>query len=156
MSRNEDKYYDSQRSVFDSNINPSKNRIFPTSSFLKRKAFTKDSESSTKYQTPQSYPNAYPFGKTSSPSRKDKMKSFRQEIVEQVKVRVEELQSKMKSKSDMFYVMRHMGKKYLWINLLRWLSSLRVRWLSNTVHEGYLDRNKKGMLSIFDLDRVRS
>ena len=44
---------------------------------------------------------------------KIKMKSFRQEIVEQVKVRVEELQSRMKSKSDMFYVMRHMCKKYL-------------------------------------------
>ena len=32
VSRNkdEDKYNDSQRSVFDSNINPSKNRTFPT------------------------------------------------------------------------------------------------------------------------------
>ena len=79
---------------------------------------------------------------------KIKMKSFRQEIVQQVKVRVEELQLRMKSESDMFYVMRHMCKKYLWINLLRWLSSPRVRWLTNPVHEGYLDRNKNGMLSI--------
>ena len=57
VSRNEDedKYNDSQRSVFDSNINPSKNRKFPTSSFLKKANFTKDSESSSKYQTPQSY-----------------------------------------------------------------------------------------------------
>ena len=78
VSRNEDedKYNESQRSVFESNINPSKNRTFSTSSFLKRTAFTKDSESSTKYQTPQSYPNAYPFGKTSSPSRKDKNEEF--------------------------------------------------------------------------------
>ena len=78
VSRNEDedKYNDSQRSFLDSNINPSKNRIFSTSSFLKRTAFTKDSESSSIYQTPQSYPNAYSFGQTSSPSRKDKNEEF--------------------------------------------------------------------------------
>ena len=54
VNRNEDKdkYNDSKRSVFDRNINPSKNRAFPTLSFLKRTAFTKDSKSSSKYQTP--------------------------------------------------------------------------------------------------------
>ena len=34
-----------------------------------------------------------------------------QEVVQQVKVRVKELQSKMKRKSDIFYMMRHMCKK---------------------------------------------
>ena len=75
-NEDEDKYNDSQRSFFDSNTNPSKDQTFPTSSFLKRTAFTKDSESSSKYQTPQSYLNAYSFGKTSSPSRKDKNEEF--------------------------------------------------------------------------------
>ena len=78
VSRNEDedKYNDIQISVFDSNINLSENRTSPTSSLLKRTAFTKDLESSRKYQTPQSYSNAYPFDKTSSPSRKDKNEEF--------------------------------------------------------------------------------
>ena len=100
-----------QNSAFISNSNLHKKQAFPTSSFLKRTAFTRDSESNDKYQTPQRYPNAALFDKTSSPSRQDRNEEFRQEIVQQVKVRVEELQSRMKSKSDMFYVMRHMCKK---------------------------------------------
>ena len=90
----------------------------PTSSFIKRAAFARDSDSPSKYQTPQKYLNAPSFSKTlgpsirlNSPSIQDSNEIFRQEVVEQVKVRVEELQSKMKSKSDMFYVMRHMCKK---------------------------------------------
>ena len=90
----------------------------PTSNFIKRAAFTRDSDSSSKYQTPQKYLNAPSFSKTLGPSNRlnsssiqDSNEIFRQEVVEQVKVRVEELQSKMKSKSDMFYVIRHMCKK---------------------------------------------
>ena len=47
VSRNEDedKYNESQRSVFESNINIFKIRTFSTSSFIKRTAFMKDSES---------------------------------------------------------------------------------------------------------------
>ena len=90
----------------------------PTSSFVKRAAFTRDSDSSSKYQTPQKYLNATSFSKALGPSNRlnsssiqDSNEIFRQEVVEQIKVRVEELQSKMKSKSDLFYVMRHMCKK---------------------------------------------
>ena len=89
-----------------------------TSSFIKRAAFTRDLDSSSKYQTPQKYLNAPSFSKTLGPSNRlnsssiqDSNEIFRQEVVEKIKVRVEELQLKMKSKSDMFYVMKHMCKK---------------------------------------------
>ena len=109
-----------QKSAFNINANPYNKQVLPTSSFIKRTAFIKDSESSSKYQTPQRYSNVVPFGKvthssnkTNLSSRLDQNEEFRREVVEQVKIRVEELQSKMKGKSDMFYVMRHMCKEHL-------------------------------------------
>ena len=107
-----------QKSAFTGNSNLNKKQAFITSSFLKRSAFTRDSDLHDKYQTPQKYPDAplsikspSPSTRAYLPSRQDSNERFRQEVVQQVKVRVEELQSKMKSKSDMFYVMRHMCKK---------------------------------------------
>ena len=144
-----------QKSAFTSNSNLNKKQAFPSSSFLKRTAFTRDSESNDKYKTPQKCPDAVFSVKPPSPSRKDSNEKFRQEVVQQVKVRVEELQSRMKSKSDMFYVMRHMCKNRLCLNRLRWISPSRIRWLPNSVHEGYSNWNKKGMLAAFDLDRIR-
>ena len=141
---------DNKKSAFTSNSNLHKKQVFPTSSFLKRTAFTRDSESHDKYQTPQRYRD--PALSTKSPSsssradfhlRQDSNERFRQEVVQQVKVRVEELQSRMKSKIDMFYVMRHMCKKRSCLNRLRWVSPSRIRWLPNSVHEGYSNLNKK-------------
>ena len=109
-----------QKSAFNINANPYNKQVLPTSSFIKRTAFIKDSESSSKYQTPQRYSNVVLFGKvthssnkTNLSSRLDQNEEFRWEVVEQVKIRVEELQSKMKGKSDMFYLMRHMCKEHL-------------------------------------------
>ena len=144
-----------QKSTFTSNSNLNKKQAFPSSSFLKRTAFTRDSESNDKYQTPQRCPDAVFSVKPPSPSRKDSNEKFRQKVVQQVKVRVEELQSRMKSKSDMFYVMRHMCKNRSCLNRLRWISPSRIRWLLNSVHEGYSNWNKKGMHAAFDLDRIR-
>ena len=117
------RFLSKQRSAFNTDANPYKKQILPTSSFIKRTAFTQDSESPSKYQTPQRNPNFAPFGevsrssnKTNLPPRQDLNEEFRREVVEQVRIRVEELQSKMKSKSDMFYVMRHMCKKHLCLN----------------------------------------
>ena len=127
------RFLSNQKSAFNTNANPYKKQVLPTSSFIKRTAFTKDSDSSNKYQTPQRYSNVVPFGKvahssnkTNLSSRQDQNEEFRREVVEQVKIRVEELQSKMKSKSDMFYVMRHMCKKYFSLSKFRWISSSRV------------------------------
>ena len=151
-----------QKSAFTSNSNLHKKQAFPTSSFLKRTAFTRDSESHDKYQTPQRYPDPALSVKSPSPSsrahftlRQDSNERFRQEVVQQVKVRVEELQSRMKSKSDMFYVMRHMCKKWSCLNRLRWVSFSRIRWLPDSVHEGYSNWDKKGMLASLYLDRAR-
>ena len=47
-----------KKSAFTSNSNLHKKQEFPTSSFLKRTEFTRDSESQYKYQTPQRYPDA--------------------------------------------------------------------------------------------------
>ena len=87
---------------------------------LKEQHLQKIQSHQSKYQTPQRYSNVVPFGKvthssnkTNLSSRLDQNEEFRREVVEQVKIRVEELQSKMKSKSDMFYVMRHMCKEHL-------------------------------------------
>ena len=44
-----------------------KNKALPTSSFVKRAAFIRDSDSSSKYQTPQKYLNATSFSKALSP-----------------------------------------------------------------------------------------
>ena len=114
------RFLSKQRSAFNTDANPYKKQILPTSSFIKRTAFTQDSESPSKYQTPQRNQNFAPFGEVSRSSnktnlhpRQDLNEEFRREVVEQVRIRVEELQSKMKSKSDMFYVMRHMCKKHL-------------------------------------------
>ena len=86
------------RNQFNTNANSYKKQVLPTSSFIKRTAFTKDSESSNKYQTPQRYSNFAPFGKvayssnkTNLSSRQDQNEEFRREVVEQVKIRVEEL-----------------------------------------------------------------
>ena len=156
------KFPNNRKSAFTSNSNLHKKQAFPTSSFLKRTAFTKDSESHDKYQTPQRYPDPALSVKSPSPSsradfplRQDSKERFRQEVVQQVKVRVEELQSRMKSKSDMFYVMRHMCKKRSCLNRLRWVSPSRIRWLPYSVHEGYSNWDKKGMFATLDLDRAR-
>ena len=128
------KFPGKQKSAFTSNSNLNKKQAFPTSSFLKRTAYTRDSESHDKYQTPQRCPDdalsvksPSPSSRAHFPSRQDSNERFRQEVVQQVKVRVEELQSRMKSKSDMFYVMRHMCKKQSCLNRLRWVSPSRIR-----------------------------
>lgn len=124
------KHFDEQRSTSEVDISPQKKHQTPTSSFVKRSAFTRDSDASSKFQTPYRYSSEVSFGKASDFSskaftslRRDPSEVIRQDVVEQVKVRIEELQSKMKSKSDMFYVMRHMCKKFCYSNQFRRLSS---------------------------------
>ena len=106
------------KSGFDSYENSYKKQSSPLSSFTKRAGLTRDTESSSKFQTPQRYQNAISYNQNMSSSNKAQFSSqrdlneeFRQEVVQLVKVRVEELQSKMKSKSDMYYVLRHMCKR---------------------------------------------
>ena len=156
------KFPGKQKSAFTSNSNLNKKKAFPTSSFLKRTAFTRDSEPHDKYQTPQRCPDdalsvkpPSPSSRAHFPSRQDSNERFKKEVVQQVKVRVEELQSRIKSKSDMFYVMRHMCKKQSSLNRFRWVSPSRIRWLPDSVHEGYSNWDKKGMFAALDLDRAR-
>ena len=92
---------------------------------MRRTAYTRDSEVSSKFKTPQGYVNEIKFGKSTNSSNKVPLSSKRdadedlnQEIIQLVKVRVEELQSKMKSKSDMFYVLRHMCKIFYCLSIL--------------------------------------
>ena len=106
------------KSGFDSYDNFYKKQSSPVSSFTRRTGLTRDTESSSKFQTPQRYQNAISYNQNISSSnrapfssQRDLNEEFRQEVVQLVKVRVEELQSKMKSKSDMYYVLRHMCKK---------------------------------------------
>ena len=136
-----------QGSAFDCRFDPHKNQGLVASSFIKT-ALTRDSELSSRYITPLKFQNVASFGQVSnssnkpnSPLRKDPDEAYRQEIVQQVRVRVEELQSKMKSKSDMFYVMRHMCKEYLYLNQFRWVPSSRIWWLTYPIHERYFIRS---------------
>ena len=106
------------KSGFDSYDNFYKKQSSPVSNFTRRTGLTRDTESSSKFQTPQRYQNAISYNQNISSSnrapfssQRDLNEEFRQEVVQLVKVRVEELQSKMKSKSDMYYVLRHMCKK---------------------------------------------
>ena len=112
------------RSDFDSSANQYKKQASPTSSSMRRTAYTRDSELSSKFKTPQGYVNEVKFGKSTNSSNKVPLSSKRdanedlnQEIIQLVKVRVEELQSKMKSKSDMFYVLRHMCKIFYCLSI---------------------------------------
>ena len=142
------KSFSKKGSAFNCKSGPHKNQELVASSFIKRTTLTRDSESSSRYITPQKFQNVASFGQVSNSSnkpnsslRKDPNEAYRQEIVQQVRVRVEELQSKMKSKSDMFYVMRHMCKKYLYLNQLRWIPSPRIWWLTYPIHERYSIRS---------------
>ena len=106
------------KSGFDSYDNFYKKQSSPVSSFTRRTGLTRDTESFSKFQTPQRYQNAISYNQNISSSnrapfssQRDLNEEFRQEVVQLVKVRVEELQSKMKSKSNMYYVLRHMCKK---------------------------------------------
>ena len=89
------------------------------SSFARMADITRDSEISSRFYTPQKPSNSSSlnsqtnsFNRMLFSSDKDLEEELRQGIVQNVKVRIEELQSKMKSKSDMFYVLRHMCKIY--------------------------------------------
>ena len=91
---------------------------------MRRTAYIRDSELSSKFKTPQGYVNEVKFGKCTNSSNKvylsskrDANEDLNQEIIQLVKVRVEELQSKMKSKSDMFYVLRHMCKIFYCLSI---------------------------------------
>ena len=106
------------KSGFDSYDNFYKKQSSPVSSFTRRTGLTRDTESYSKFQTPQRYQNAILYNQNISfsnrepfSSQRDPNEEFRQEVVQLVKVRVEEHQSKMKSKSDMYYVLRHMCRK---------------------------------------------
>ena len=87
------RFLSKQKSAFNTNVNPYQKQVLPTSSFIKRTAFAKDSESSNKYQTPQRYTNVVLFGKvahssnkTNLSSRQDQNEEFRWEVVEKVKI----------------------------------------------------------------------
>ena len=89
------------------------------SSFARMADITRDSEISSRFYTPQKPSNSSSlnsqtnsFNRMLFSSDKDLEEELRQGIVQNVKVRIKELQSKMKSKSDMFYVLRHMCKIY--------------------------------------------
>ena len=114
-------------------------------SFIKIATLWIDSESSSKLQTQQRYSKVFPYGKVAHlsnkinlSSRQDLNEEFRRKVIKQIKIRVEVLQSKIKSKMDMFYVMRHMCKKtYAWANLdgysfksiiTDWFSSWEIFW----------------------------
>ena len=101
---------------FESFASPPKNLANNVSNFARRGISTKETSALGGYLTPQKNFSQFPL---SNPrldtrqevlafSRQDLDEKFRQEILQTVKVRVEELQSKMKSKSDMYYVLRHM------------------------------------------------
>ena len=140
------------RSGFNSYDSPFKKQASPVSSFMRRGELTRDTDSSNKFWTPQKYQNTAPYNQNLSSfdrrpftSQRDLNEEFRQEVVQQVKVRVEELQSKMKSKSDMFYVLRHMCKS-LAVYQFRRLSPSRIWRLSDSVYERHFNRIKEGKL----------
>ena len=121
-SHNE-KSFAKRRSGFNDYVNPYKKQVSPTSSLLRKTALTRDTEPSNKFQNYQRYSSMIPFDHSSGSSsrtplsqQRDINEEIRKEVVQLVKVRVEELQSKMKSKSDMFYVLRHMCRRfYCWL-----------------------------------------
>ena len=101
---------------FENFASPSKNLANNVSNFARRGVSTKETSALGGYLTPQKNFSQFPLSnprfdtrqEVLASSRQDLDEKFRQEILQTVKVRVEELQSKMKSKSDMYYVLRHM------------------------------------------------
>ena len=102
----------------DSFVSPFSKKAGKDFSFVQKAQRIRNTQPSSKFVTPQRQNVVVPLNlhsnssnSASFPSREELNEEFRQGIVQNVKVRVEQLQSKMKSKNDMFYVLRHMCKQ---------------------------------------------
>ena len=104
-----------QKFNFVGSTNPFKKQTTQSTSYMRRLDSTNDFGSPAIYRTPQKYSIASKYAQNKDSTsesfalkEREMEEDFRKEIIKNVRIRVEELQSKMKSKSDMYYVLRHM------------------------------------------------
>ena len=100
----------------------------------------------TRSKTQSSLDGRNHFARSVPKSSKEKKVGDQDELHEQIihgiKVRVEQLQSKIRSKADMYYVLRHMCmilNYYFWFCFRR-ISFAKLWWMSTSVHARYFGR----------------